>query len=294
MTQTQTASEQITEEVTSWPGVTAGPGDRGSFPSGWGAGSSVTCTATTCSISASRRPSGTSCTIRAVSTTTRSSPEARICRAEDREWRGRARRDRAPADQLRARALAARPARLGLRAMEELIDRLRAALAEAGLERAVLSHPETLAHLCLFDPSLEEWPVANPFVASPALLVLDADAATLLVASFHAAHAARSPVPVEQYRSVRLRAGARSRGGAGSGDARPGRRPGPDRRRGLVAARRGRRRAPGRGRRAGRGRRSWSCEHGASSSRSSSRPSGAPRGSPTSCRAPSRTSPSPA
>ena len=31
MTQTQTAGEQITEELTSWPGVTAGPGDRGSF-----------------------------------------------------------------------------------------------------------------------------------------------------------------------------------------------------------------------------------------------------------------------
>ncbi len=31
MTRTQTASEQITEEVTSWPGVEAGPGDRGSF-----------------------------------------------------------------------------------------------------------------------------------------------------------------------------------------------------------------------------------------------------------------------
>jgi hypothetical protein len=31
MTKTQTASEQITEEVTSWPGVTAGPGDRGAF-----------------------------------------------------------------------------------------------------------------------------------------------------------------------------------------------------------------------------------------------------------------------
>jgi Xaa-Pro aminopeptidase len=85
--------------------------------------------------------------------------------------------------------------------MRELIDRLRAALAETGLERAVLSHPETLAHLCLFDPSVEEWPVANPFVASPALLVLEPDEATLLVASFHAAHAARSPVPVEQYRS---------------------------------------------------------------------------------------------
>ena len=31
MPATQTASERITEEVTSWPGVDAGPGDRGSF-----------------------------------------------------------------------------------------------------------------------------------------------------------------------------------------------------------------------------------------------------------------------
>ena len=31
MTQTQTASEQITEEVTSWPGIEAGPGRRGEF-----------------------------------------------------------------------------------------------------------------------------------------------------------------------------------------------------------------------------------------------------------------------
>lgn len=31
MTQTQTASEQITEEVTSWLGVTAGFGERGEF-----------------------------------------------------------------------------------------------------------------------------------------------------------------------------------------------------------------------------------------------------------------------
>jgi luciferase-like monooxygenase len=31
MSRTQTASEQITEEVTSWPGVTAGPGRRGEF-----------------------------------------------------------------------------------------------------------------------------------------------------------------------------------------------------------------------------------------------------------------------
>jgi hypothetical protein len=31
MTEPQTASEQITEEVTSWPGVEAGPGRRGEF-----------------------------------------------------------------------------------------------------------------------------------------------------------------------------------------------------------------------------------------------------------------------
>ena len=31
MTETKTASEQITAEVTSWPGVTAGPGSRGEF-----------------------------------------------------------------------------------------------------------------------------------------------------------------------------------------------------------------------------------------------------------------------
>jgi hypothetical protein len=31
MTSTRTPSEQITDEVTSWPGVTAGPGRRGEF-----------------------------------------------------------------------------------------------------------------------------------------------------------------------------------------------------------------------------------------------------------------------
>ena len=31
MTESRTASQQITDEVTSWPGVTAGPGRRGEF-----------------------------------------------------------------------------------------------------------------------------------------------------------------------------------------------------------------------------------------------------------------------
>jgi Xaa-Pro dipeptidase len=83
----------------------------------------------------------------------------------------------------------------------EPLERLRARLAGLGLERAVLSHPETLASLVGFDPRVEEWPVANPFVAWPALLVLAPAAATLVVADFHAGHAAESPVPVTTYRS---------------------------------------------------------------------------------------------
>jgi hypothetical protein len=31
MNQSQTASQRITDEVTSWPGIEAGPGDRGEF-----------------------------------------------------------------------------------------------------------------------------------------------------------------------------------------------------------------------------------------------------------------------
>ena len=31
MTRTQTASERITEQVTSWPGISAGPGERSEF-----------------------------------------------------------------------------------------------------------------------------------------------------------------------------------------------------------------------------------------------------------------------
>ena len=177
--------------------------------------------------------------------------------------------------------------------MEELIERLRGALAETGLERAVLSHPETLAHLCLFDPAVEEWPVANPFVASPALLVLDADDATLLVASFHAAHAARSPVPVEQYRSydyerapapeVELEAALRASPAAPAASAS---RPRRCRSRSPTSSER---RAPSWSRST-----SWSCERGASSSPSSWTRSGGLRGCPTSSRAPSRSSPNPA
>jgi Xaa-Pro aminopeptidase len=85
--------------------------------------------------------------------------------------------------------------------MTQPLERLRASLRQRGLERALLSHPESLGWLARFDPMVEEWPVANPFVAWPALLVVEPQAATLVVASFHAAHAAASPFPAVPYRS---------------------------------------------------------------------------------------------
>jgi Xaa-Pro dipeptidase len=66
---------------------------------------------------------------------------------------------------------------------------LRAALREAGHAQAVLSRHETLASLGCFEMPVEDWPVSNPFVAVPALLVLGAADAVLVVADFHAADA---------------------------------------------------------------------------------------------------------
>ena len=80
--------------------------------------------------------------------------------------------------------------------MTEPEDRLRAALEREGIEQAVLSHPETLAHLVGFEQPFEDWPVADPFSAAPALLALTLDGATLVVPTFYASRARESPVPV--------------------------------------------------------------------------------------------------
>ena len=77
MPQTQTASEQITDEVLSWPGAPAATARAASSPSRSAAARSGTCTATASCTSASRRPSGMSSSTRAGSTTTRSSPASR-------------------------------------------------------------------------------------------------------------------------------------------------------------------------------------------------------------------------
>jgi Xaa-Pro aminopeptidase len=84
-------------------------------------------------------------------------------------------------------------------------DSLRAALAESGLEQAVLSHPETLASLGCFETPVEDWPVANPFVAVPALLCLGNDAAVLVCADFHIADVRADDIETVTYRSYDFR-----------------------------------------------------------------------------------------
>jgi Xaa-Pro dipeptidase len=82
-----------------------------------------------------------------------------------------------------------------------LIDRLQHALARAGVQQALLSHPESVAHLSGFSDPIEDWPVANPFVGGPSLLAVGASGATLLVADFYDGFARAARVPVRSYRS---------------------------------------------------------------------------------------------
>ena len=82
-----------------------------------------------------------------------------------------------------------------------LIDRLRDVVVRAGVNQALLSHPESVAHLSGFSDPIEDWPVANPFVGGPSLLAVGASVATLLVADFYDGFARSARVPVRSYRS---------------------------------------------------------------------------------------------
>jgi Xaa-Pro aminopeptidase len=81
------------------------------------------------------------------------------------------------------------------------VDRLRTALADAGHSQAVLSHPETLAATGCFETPVEDWPVSNPFVALPALLVLGPADAVLVVADFHARDVRSPDIQAVAYRA---------------------------------------------------------------------------------------------
>jgi Xaa-Pro aminopeptidase len=82
-----------------------------------------------------------------------------------------------------------------------LFDRVRTALEEAGVSQAVLSQPETLAHLGCFETPVEDWPVSNPFVTVPAVLCLGPEDAVLVVADFHAGDVRDGGARVVTYRS---------------------------------------------------------------------------------------------
>jgi Xaa-Pro aminopeptidase len=75
----------------------------------------------------------------------------------------------------------------------EPLDRLREQLRANGLMQAVLSHPESLAHFAGFYEPVEDWPVANPFLAAPTLLLIQPEDVFLVVPSFSAGHAQRLP-----------------------------------------------------------------------------------------------------
>lgn len=81
------------------------------------------------------------------------------------------------------------------------LEHLRAALDAAGHPQAVLSHPETLASVGCFETPDEDWPVSNPFVTLPALLLLGPDDTVLVVADFHAPDVRPSVATVVTYRS---------------------------------------------------------------------------------------------
>jgi Xaa-Pro dipeptidase len=86
-----------------------------------------------------------------------------------------------------------------------LFDHLRIALDAVGQSQAVLSHPETLAHLGCFETPVEDWPVSNPFVAVPALLCLGREEAVLVVADFHVTDVRACGARVVTYRSYDFR-----------------------------------------------------------------------------------------
>jgi Xaa-Pro aminopeptidase len=89
--------------------------------------------------------------------------------------------------------------------LEARFNRLRLALDAGGHSQAVLSHPETLAHLGCFETPVEDWPVSNPFVAVPALLCLGPEEAVLVVADFHVTDVRGRGTHVVTYRSYDFR-----------------------------------------------------------------------------------------
>lgn len=76
------------------------------------------------------------------------------------------------------------------------IERLKLRLNQNGIDVAVLSHPETLAHLVGFEQPLEDWPVAMPLNACPPLLIVGLKQTTLLCPSLYMSQAKNSPVEV--------------------------------------------------------------------------------------------------
>jgi Xaa-Pro aminopeptidase len=86
-----------------------------------------------------------------------------------------------------------------------LVERLVDALGRRGLTQAVLSSPETLAHLVGFAPPYEDWPIADPFTAAPPLLLVQPGRTVLVVPTLHALYAQGVDCEVVESRTHRFR-----------------------------------------------------------------------------------------
>lgn len=84
---------------------------------------------------------------------------------------------------------------------EAVLGRMRASLDQLHVGACVLSGTETVAHLSGYAEPLEDYPVANPFVASPALLVLSRGDARVIAPDSYPLEAAAACVPTSTYRS---------------------------------------------------------------------------------------------
>jgi Xaa-Pro dipeptidase len=74
-------------------------------------------------------------------------------------------------------------------------------LAPAGLEAALLTNPETVAWLSGYSYPFEDWPVANPFVAGPPAVVVEASGVAAIVPDCYPARANASWGEVRAYSS---------------------------------------------------------------------------------------------
>ncbi|MCI0635852.1 MAG: aminopeptidase P family protein [Actinobacteria bacterium] len=82
-----------------------------------------------------------------------------------------------------------------------MLETIRKAIEDLGARCALVTHPETLSALRIFDFPARDWPVSNPFVPLAAALAVGPGGARLVVADFHASDVIPGSWSVATYRA---------------------------------------------------------------------------------------------